>query len=179
MNSDKGKSSLASSDVIVIDFDIPFEFVYSIATGIELLDMIFIMASVTWKVRIVAIFGIVASKYIQGYYQPTTRELIGINGTTKAPVMNYASETSLGVATIRAFKMQDRFFKDYMRLVDTDASTFIFSNATFEWLVLRKEAFSNLTLFTTTFLLVFIPKGFVSPGLVGLSRSYAMTLTGT
>lgn len=88
-----------------------------------------------------------------------------INGTTKAPVMNYASETSLGVATIRAFKMQERFFKDYMRLVDTDASSFIFSNATLEWLVLRIEALSNLTLFTASFLLVFIPKGFVPPGL--------------
>ncbi|XP_023751709.1 ABC transporter C family member 8 isoform X3 [Lactuca sativa] len=169
----------ASSDQSVIDFDIPFAFVYSLAAGIELLGMIVIMASVTWQVLIVAIFGIVASKYVQGYYQPAARELMRINGTTKAPVMNYASETSLGVATIRAFKMQERFFKDYMRLVDTDASSFIFSNATLEWLVLRIEALSNLTLFTASFLLVFIPKGFVPPGLVGLSLSYALTLTGT
>ncbi|KAL7615858.1 hypothetical protein Lser_V15G01408 [Lactuca serriola] len=169
----------ASSDQSVIDFDIPFAFVYSLAAGIELLGMIVIMASVTWQVLIVAIFGIMASKYVQGYYQPAARELMRINGTTKAPVMNYASETSLGVATIRAFKMQERFFKDYMRLVDTDASSFIFSNATLEWLVLRIEALSNLTLFTASFLLVFIPKGFVPPGLVGLSLSYALTLTGT
>ena len=101
----------------------------------------------------------------QGYYQPTARELMRINGTTKAPVMNYASETSLGVATIRAFKMQDRFFRDYLKLVDTDASTFIFSNATLEWLILRTEAFTNVTLITAGFLLVFIPHGFVSPGI--------------
>ncbi|KAL7589117.1 hypothetical protein Lser_V15G41076 [Lactuca serriola] len=44
---------------------------------------------------------------------------------------------------------------------------------------MRIEALSNLTLFTTSFLLVFIPKGFVPPGLVGLSLSYALTLTGT
>nr|GEZ58984.1 multidrug resistance-associated protein 6 [Tanacetum cinerariifolium] len=82
--------------------------------------LIFIMASVTWQVLI-------------GYYQPA-RELMRINGTTKAPVMNYVSENSLGVATIRAFKMQDRFFKEHLKLVDTDA---------------------------TNFLLVFLPKGFV------------------
>ncbi|GJW01895.1 putative ABC-type xenobiotic transporter [Tanacetum coccineum] len=75
-----------------------------------------------------------AIKYAHGYYEPTARELMRINGTTKAPVMNYASETSLGVATIRAFNMQERFFKDYLKLVDTDASTFIFSNATLEWI---------------------------------------------
>ncbi|PWA83570.1 multidrug resistance-associated protein 6 [Artemisia annua] len=169
----------ASSDLSVIDFDIPFSFAYVIASSIELIAMIFIMASVTWQVLIVATFGLVATKYAQGYYQPTARELMRINGTTKAPVMNYASETSLGVATIRAFKMQDRFFKEYLKLVDTDASTFLFSNATLEWLVLRTEAVSNLTLFTASFLLVLLPKGFVPSGLVGLSLSYALTLTGT
>ncbi|KAI3763370.1 hypothetical protein L1987_53827 [Smallanthus sonchifolius] len=152
-----------SSDLSVIDFDIPFSVVFAISAGIELLATIGIMASVTWQVLIVAIFAIVASKYVQGYYQPTARELMRINGTTKAPVMNYASETSLGVATIRAFKMQDRFFKEYLKLVDRDASTSIFSNATLEWLILRTEAFSNLTLITAGFLLVYTPKGSVSP----------------
>nr|XP_043635961.1 ABC transporter C family member 8-like [Erigeron canadensis] len=169
----------ASSDLSVIDFDIAASFTYVSAAGIELLAVTCIMASVTWQVLIVAIFGMVVSKYYQGYYQPTARELMRINGTTKAPVMNYASETSLGGATIRAFKMQDRFFKGYLRLVDKDASTFIYSNATLEWLVMRIEAFSNLTLFTASFLLILLPKGFVPSGLVGLSLSYALTLTGT
>nr|GEX96519.1 ABC transporter C family member 8 [Tanacetum cinerariifolium] len=169
----------ASSDQSVIDFDIPFSIAYVIGAGIEILATIAIMASVTWQVLIVAIIAVAASKYAQGYYQPTARELMRINGTTKAPVMNYASETSLGVATIRAFKMQDRFFKDYLKLVDTDASTFIFSNATLEWLILRIEAFTNVTLITAAFLLVFIPNGFASPGLVGLSLSYALALSGT
>ncbi|KAJ0759636.1 putative ABC-type xenobiotic transporter [Helianthus annuus] len=159
----------ASSDLSVIDFDIPFSFAYVAASGIELLAMICIMASVTWQVLIVAIFGLAATKYAQGYYQPNARELMRINGTTKAPVMNFASETSLGVATIRAFKMQERFFKEYLKLVDTDATTFFFSNASLEWLVLRTEAFSNLTLFTASFLLVFIPNGFVPPGMLVIS----------
>ncbi|XP_071686201.1 ABC transporter C family member 8-like [Rutidosis leptorrhynchoides] len=169
----------ASSDLSVIDFDIPFSVAFVVGAGIEIVATIGIMASVTWQVLIVAIFTTAASIYIQGYYQPTARELMRINGTTKAPVMNYASETSLGVATIRAFKMQDRFFKDYLKLVDSDASTFIFSNATLEWLILRTEAFSNLTLFTAGLLLVLIPQGSKSSGLVGLSLSYALALSGT
>ncbi|CAK7356840.1 unnamed protein product [Dovyalis caffra] len=35
--------------------------------------------------------------------------------------MNYAAETSLGAVTIRAFKMADRFFQNYLKLVDNDA----------------------------------------------------------
>ncbi|GJS28597.1 putative ABC-type xenobiotic transporter [Tanacetum coccineum] len=125
----------ASSDLNGIDFDIPFSFAFMIGGGIELLVTIGVMASVTWQVLIVVILATLAIKYAHGYYEPTARELMRINGTTKAPVMNYASETSLGVATIRAFNMQERFFKDYLKLVDTDASTFIFSNATLEWYV--------------------------------------------
>ncbi|KAL2539145.1 ABC transporter C family member 8 [Abeliophyllum distichum] len=136
----------ASSDLSVLDFDIPFAFIFVMAAVLELLATIGIMASVTWQVLFVGIFASVASKYVQGYYQPSARELMRINGTTKAPVMNYASETALGVATIRAFTM---------------------------------KALQNLTLFTAACLLVLAPKGYIAPGLVGLSLSYAFALTGT
>lgn len=169
----------ASSDLSVLDFDIPFSACFVMAAGTELLATIAIMASVTWQVLIIAIFATISTKYVQGYYQPTARELMRINGTTKAPIMNYAAETSLGVATIRAFKMGDRFFHNYLQLVDTDARTFFFSSATMEWLVLRVEALQNLTLFTAAFLLVLLPNGYVPPGLVGLSLTYALALTGT
>ncbi|KAL2462581.1 ABC transporter C family member 8 [Forsythia ovata] len=169
----------ASSDLSVLDFDIPFAFVFVMAAVLELLATIGIMASVTWQVLFVGIFASVASKYVQGYYQPSARELMRINGTTKAPVMNYASETALGVATIRAFAMVDKFSENYLKLVDTDAKVFFFSNAAMEWLVLRTEALQNLTLFTSACLLVLAPRGYIAPGLVGLSLSYAFALTGT
>ncbi|XVF22769.1 hypothetical protein REPUB_Repub12eG0199600 [Reevesia pubescens] len=47
-----------------------------------------------------------------------------------------------------------------------------------EWLVLRVETLQNLTLFTVAFFLL-LPKSQVTPGLVGLSLSYALSLTGT
>ncbi|PSS18052.1 ABC transporter C family member 8 like [Actinidia chinensis var. chinensis] len=169
----------ASSDLSILDFDIPFSLAFVNAAAIELLVSVIIMASVTWQVLIVAVFAAVASKYFQGYYQASARELMRINGTTKAPVMNYAAETSLGVVNIRAFNMTERFFQNYLKLIDTDAILFLYSNAALEWLILRVEALQNLTLFTAAFLLVLLPKGFVDPGLVGLSLSYALSLTGT
>ncbi|KAI9161566.1 hypothetical protein LWI28_018709 [Acer negundo] len=93
--------------------------------------------------------------------------------------MNYTAETSLGVVTIRAFNMLDRFFQNYLKLVDTDAILFFHSNGDMEWLVLRIEAIQNVTLFTAALLLVLMSKGYVAPGLVGLSLSYALSLTGT
>lgn len=78
--------------------------------------------------------------------------------------MNFTAETSLGVVTVRAFNMVDRFFKNYLKLVDTDASLFFHSNVAMEWLVLRIEALQNLTVITAALLLVLLPQGYVSPG---------------
>ncbi|CAK8574999.1 unnamed protein product [Lathyrus sativus] len=167
----------ASSDLSILDFDIPYSITFVAGVALEILVIICIMVSVTWQVLIVAVPAMVASVYIQEYYQATARELIRINGTTKAPVMNFASETSLGVVTVRAFKMVDTFFKNYLTLVDTDASLFFHSNAAMEWVVLRIEALQNLTVVTASLLLILLPHGYISPGLVGLSLSYAFTLT--
>lgn len=79
--------------------------------------------------------------------------------------MNYAAETSLGVITIRAFNMADRFFQNYQKLIDTDARLFFYSNVSMEWLTIRIEFLQNLTLFTAAFLLVLVPKGLITPGI--------------
>ncbi|CAI8608030.1 unnamed protein product [Vicia faba] len=168
----------ASSDLSILDFDIPYSITFVASISIEILVVISIMASVTWQVLIVAVPAMVASIYIQKYYQATARELTRINGTTKAPIMNFAAETSLGVVTVRAYNMADRFFKNYLTLVDTDASLFFHSNVAMEWVVLRIEAVQNLTVIAAALLLILLPQGYVSPGLVGLSFSYAFTLTG-
>ncbi|XP_045789104.1 ABC transporter C family member 8-like [Trifolium pratense] len=168
----------ASSDLSILDFDIPCSITFVASIAIEILVIICVMVSVTWQVLIVAVPAMVASIFIQQYYQATATQLIRINGITKAPVMNFAAETSLGVVTIRAFKMVDRFFENYLKLVDTDASLFFHSNVTMEWVVLRIEALQNLTVITLALLLILLPQGYVSPGLVGLSLSYAFTLTG-
>ncbi|KAF3609627.1 hypothetical protein DY000_02049452 [Brassica cretica] len=65
-------------------------------------------------------FTYICSSKDYSYYLASPRELIRIYGTTKAPVMNYAAETSLGVVTIRAFGTVDRFFKNYLNLVVAD-----------------------------------------------------------
>ncbi|KAG6395801.1 hypothetical protein SASPL_141930 [Salvia splendens] len=169
----------ASSDLSVLDFDIPLAFQLVMAGIAELIATVVIMASVTWQVLFVGFFAIASSKYIQGYYQRSAGELMRINGTTKAPVMNYASETAHGVATIRAFGVADIFITNYLKLVDTNAKVSLCSSAALEWLVLRTEALQNLTLFTCAVFLLLIPNNYIAPGLVGLCLSYAFALTST
>ena len=56
---------LASSDLSVLDFDIPFAFIFVAAPLTELLATLGIMASVTWQVLIAAVLAMAASKYVQ------------------------------------------------------------------------------------------------------------------
>uniref|UniRef100_A0A5B7AUK1 ABC-type xenobiotic transporter n=1 Tax=Davidia involucrata TaxID=16924 RepID=A0A5B7AUK1_DAVIN len=165
-----------SSDMSTLDFGIPFAIAYFVFAAVDLLATIAIIASITWPVLIVAAPAIFAAIYAQGYYLSSARELMRINGATKAPIMNYAAETSLGVVSIRAFSMVDKFFQKYLKLVDTDARLFFHSNAATEWLLLRVEALQNLILLVTALLLLLLPQGYFPSGLVGLSLSYALSL---
>ncbi|CAA7030052.1 unnamed protein product [Microthlaspi erraticum] len=139
-------------------------FILVVVPAIELTAALIIMSYVTWQVIIIALLALAATKVVQDYYLASARELIRINGTTKAPVMNYAAETSLGVVTIRAFGTVDRFFKNYLNLVDADAVLFFLSNAAMEWVIMRIEVLQNATLFTCALLLILIPKGYIAPG---------------
>ncbi|XP_058074067.1 ABC transporter C family member 8-like isoform X2 [Magnolia sinica] len=167
----------ASSDLSVVDFDIPYSIAFVATGALDVISIILIMATVTWEVLIVAIPITFIARYVQEYYLASARELIRINGMTKAPVMNYAAETSLGVVTIRAFNMTSRFFENSLRLVDSDATLFFHMNAAMEWVILRVEALQNLTIFTAALLLVLLPRGTIAPAFVGLSLSYSLTLT--
>ncbi|KAK1575542.1 hypothetical protein Q3G72_006373 [Acer saccharum] len=165
-----------SSDMNTLDIDLSATINVSVAATIDALMIVAIMASVTWPVLIVAIPTIIIAKYVQGYYLSSAREFMRMNGTTIAPILNYVSETSQGVVSIRAFNMMEMFFENYLKLIDTDARLFFHSNAAIEWLVLRIETLQNLVILTAALLIVLLPRKQL-PGFVGLSLSYALTLS--
>lgn len=102
---------------------------------------------------------------LKRYYVDSARELVRINGTTKAPVMNYASESILGVVTIRAFAATDRFIHNNLQLIDNDATMFFHTVAAQEWVLIRVEALQSLTIFTSSLFLILVPPGVISPGI--------------
>jgi hypothetical protein len=58
----------ASSDLSILDFDIPHSILFALSVAIEILVIICIMVSVTWQVLIVAVPAMVASIFIQVHY---------------------------------------------------------------------------------------------------------------
>lgn len=167
----------ASSDLSILDFDIPYSMAFVATGGIEVVTTVLVMGTVTWQVLVVAIPVAVTMIYVQRHYVSSARELVRLNGTTKAPVMNYASESILGVVTIRAFAATERFIYSNMQLIDTDATLFFHTIAAQEWVLIRVEALQSLTIITAALFLVLVPPGAISPGFAGLCLSYALTLT--
>ncbi|KAL6602856.1 hypothetical protein ACP70R_043217 [Stipagrostis hirtigluma subsp. patula] len=169
----------ASSDLSILDCDIPYSMAF-VATGIiEVVTTVLVMGTVTWQVLVVAVPVAASMVYVQRYYVSTARELVRINGTTKAPIMNYASESILGVVTIRAFAATEMFIHNNMQLIDTDATLFFHTVAAQEWVLIRVEALQSLTILTSALFLILVPPGVISPGFAGLCLSYALTLTST
>ncbi|TVU17083.1 hypothetical protein EJB05_33096, partial [Eragrostis curvula] len=167
----------ASSDLSILDFDIPYTMTFVISGTIEVAATIVIMIMVTWQVVLVAVPVLIVLLYIQRYYITSARELVRINGTTKAPVMNHAAESMLGVITIRAFEATKRFIQTNLKLIDTDAALFFYTNGALEWVLLRVEALQILVIVTSSILLLSLPEGAVAPGFLGLCLSYALTLS--
>uniref|UniRef100_M8AHX3 ABC transporter C family member 13 n=1 Tax=Aegilops tauschii TaxID=37682 RepID=M8AHX3_AEGTA len=167
----------ASSDLCILDFDIPFTMTFVISGTVEVAATVVVMIMVTWQVVLVAVPAVIGVLYIQRYYIASARELVRINGTTKAPVMNYAAESMLGVVTIRAFAATNRFIQTNLQLIDMDATMFFYTNAALEWVLLRVEAMQIVVIVTSSILLVMLPAGSVAPGFLGLCLSYALTLS--
>ncbi|KAK1578440.1 hypothetical protein Q3G72_030282 [Acer saccharum] len=83
-----------ASDMSTLDFDLPTSILVSSIVTIDTFIIIAVMASVLWLVLFVAIPTVIVAKYVQGYCLSSAREFMRMNGTTKAPILNYAAETS-------------------------------------------------------------------------------------
>lgn len=100
----------------------------------------------------------------QRYYLTSARELMRMNGTTKAPIVNSFGETISGAMTIRAFDKINQFKSKNLQLVDMDASLFFHTFIAYEWLVLRLETLCAIILCTSAFLMVVLPADSVDGG---------------
>ncbi|KAF5442209.1 hypothetical protein F2P56_034895 [Juglans regia] len=169
-------SVLVSSDLSIVDLDVPFSFTYAVGTTINAYANLGVLAVVTWQVLFVSIPMVYLAIRLQRYYFSSAKELMRINGTTKSLVANHLAESVAGAMTIRAFEEEDRFFVKNLDLIDTNASSFFHSFAANEWLIQRIETISAVVLASATLCMVFLPPGTFSSGFIGMAISYGLSL---
>ncbi|XP_023349637.1 canalicular multispecific organic anion transporter 2 isoform X2 [Eurytemora carolleeae] len=113
---------------------------------------------------------------LQKSYITTARQVKRIDSISKSPIFNHFGETLSGSATIRAFDKIEQFELDNQRHIDYNQMFTIPSYLSNKWLGIRIETLTGIFL-TLVALFSVIFKGKIDPGLVGLSLSYAVSLS--
>ncbi|XP_072916624.1 multidrug resistance-associated protein 1 [Hemitrygon akajei] len=116
--------------------------------------------------------------FVQRYYVATSRQLKRLESASRSPIFTNFSETLLGVSVIRAFGEEDRFIRRNDSRVDENQKAYYPSIVANRWLAVRLEFVGNCIVFFSALFAV-ASRTTVSPGLVGLSISYALQITAT
>ncbi|KAH6559345.1 hypothetical protein KP509_1Z013100 [Ceratopteris richardii] len=163
-----------SSDMSVIDLDIPVTIAYFLGTTMDVLSVVIVTCIVTWQLIIAIVPALAAVKFFQSFQSAAGRDLNRINATTKAPIVNKSSETLIGCAAIRTFRQSERFRRQNLDLIDHDASAYIYKFAALEWQVLHIELSCTVVLIIAASLVLMYSN--TTGGFTGLAVTYALSL---
>ncbi|BFZ17907.1 hypothetical protein BsWGS_20945 [Bradybaena similaris] len=116
--------------------------------------------------------------FVQRFYVATSRQLKRLESVSRSPIYSHFGETITGAVTIRAFGQEARFIHDSQTKVDINQRSYYPSIVSNRWLAIRLEIVGNLIIFFASLFAV-IGRHHISPGIVGLSITYAMNVTQT
>ncbi|KAK1938127.1 ABC transporter C family member 3 [Phytophthora citrophthora] len=122
----------------------------------------------------IPIFGVFL--FIGQYFKKTSSEIKRLEGVTRTPVYNLFSETLSGLATIRAFRMEQNFIEQNRRVVDANSNLYFTYWAASRWLATRLDLLSVVIIFVVTLYLV-ATAGSIGSLTSGLSLTYSLMLT--
>ncbi|CAG8529326.1 12197_t:CDS:10, partial [Acaulospora morrowiae] len=103
-------------------------------------------------------------------------ELKRLDSLTRSPIYAHFQETLGGVTTIRAYQQSVRFMEENESKLDENQKAYYPSVSCNRWLAVRLEFLGSLIIFSAALLSVVTVRN-VDAGLVGLSLSYALSVT--
>uniref|UniRef100_A0A8C5H691 Multidrug resistance-associated protein 1 n=1 Tax=Gouania willdenowi TaxID=441366 RepID=A0A8C5H691_GOUWI len=114
--------------------------------------------------------------FVQRFYVATSRQLKRLESVSRSPIYSHFNETLLGTSVIRAFGEQERFISESDQRVDHNQKAYYPSIVANRWLAIRLEFVGNCIV-SSAALFAVIARENLSPGIMGLSISYALQLT--
>jgi len=113
---------------------------------------------------------------IQTVFISTNRELKRLDRLGNSPIFGNFAESLRGVATIRAFGLQDNFEKMNSGLLDSSNQAYWPLVSSNRWLSVRLEFVGNTIVFSTAMCVAIL--SFRGAGMAGLAITSALNLTG-
>ncbi|XP_017294825.1 multidrug resistance-associated protein 1 isoform X1 [Kryptolebias marmoratus] len=114
--------------------------------------------------------------FVQRFYVASSRQLKRLESVSRSPIYTHFNETLLGTSVIRAFGEQERFICESDKRVDHNQKAYYPSIVANRWLAIRLEFVGNCIV-SFAALFAVIARESLSPGIMGLSISYALQLT--
>lgn len=168
-----------SQDVYTIDEMIPQTLSSLISCAGQVLSTVIVIAMTT-PLFLVAVVPLGVLYYlIQRYYIATSRQLKRLESVSRSPIYAHFSETLSGVSTIKAYNCGNLFRIENENKVDFNLQAYYPSVAANRWLAMRLEFLGNLVILFAAIFAVNEAENDIAAGDVGLSLSYAMSVTQT
>ncbi|CAL5360160.1 unnamed protein product [Camellia sinensis] len=168
-----------SSDLSVVDLELAFNINLSIASTWNTIFTLGVLVFLTWPILIVIISMVYITIVLQRFYSTSAKERVRINGITMSSMASYLVESNVGAVTIRAFGEEERFFSEYLQLVDANASSFFHKFSTNEWLIQCLEILNVIVLSGSVLAMTLHSYGASKSGFIGMALSYGLSLNAT
>jgi len=139
----------------------------------------FVLICVYFPVFLAPLFVLLVLYYFAAiYYRSTSRELKRLDSILRSTIYAHFGESLSGLATIRAYREQERFVKNNQDYTDLENRAYYLSITIQRWLAVRLETIANtMILFVTIFSVVY--RMTLNPSTMGFVLSYSLSLTGT
>ncbi|XP_022092710.1 multidrug resistance-associated protein 1-like [Acanthaster planci] len=166
-----------SKDTHSIDDIIPNNLAAYLAATIRIVATLIVISWSTPVFCAVVVPTTVVYLLVQRFYIATSRQLKRLESVTRSPIYSHFSETIAGTSSIRAYRRSESFILRNELLVDSNQLTYYPNIASNRWMSLRLELLGNILVFFAALFAV-IGRDYISSGIVGLSVSYALLITG-
>ncbi|XP_077085851.1 ATP-binding cassette sub-family C member 3 isoform X1 [Siphateles boraxobius] len=165
-----------SKDVDTIDSLIPDNIDIWMRTFWYTVNVLLVCSVLTPMFLIVIVPLMLFYWWVQRFYVATSRQLKRLESVSRSPIYSHFSETITGTSVIRAYGRHGAFVLMSDMKVDENQKSYYPGIVSNRWLGVRIEFIGNcIVLFAALFAAV--GKDKLSPGLVGLSVSYALQVT--
>nr|XP_045722869.1 ATP-binding cassette sub-family C member 10 isoform X2 [Mirounga angustirostris] len=168
-----------SSDVACADDSLPFMLNILLANAAGLLGLLAVLgAGLPWLLLLLPPLSV--SYYgVQRHYRASSRELRRLGSLTLSPLYSHLADTLAGLPVLRASGAACSFEDENQRLLELNQRCQFAAGATMQWLDIRLQLMgATVVSAIAAIALVQHQRGLADPGLVGLSLSYALSLTG-
>ncbi|ELU04115.1 hypothetical protein CAPTEDRAFT_1666 [Capitella teleta] len=162
-----------SRDMDAIDFNIPLQLRNWFFQLIPLIATLTIISYGTPIFLVGVVPIIVIFLYIQRIYVNIVRQLRRIDSVKRSPVFAHFDESLSGLASIRAYRQQDRFLEKCDDLVDESQRAYYLYCVSMRWSSVLLECIGTCILLSASILAV-VQRDTINSGVAGMTISFAL-----